>query len=359
MTSRTGRRGRAAAVAAGAVLAVAGCSVVGSNGAGAGAGGGDQDVVRVVTHDSFALPDDVIADFEAETGYTVELSAPGDGGALVNQLILTRDSPLGDVAYGVDNTFASRALEEGVFDEYVSPALPAGAQQYLVPGSESLTPVDVGDVCLNVDDAWFADAGLEPPSSFEDLTDPRYADLTVVPNPATSSPGLALLAATVGHFGEDGYAAYWEALRENGLKVVSGWSDAYGVDFSGSAGAGDRPIVLSYSTSPAFEVAEGADEAPTSALLDTCFRQVEYAGVLAGAANPEGAEAFVDLLLSEQVQSALPEQMYVYPVDDGVALPADWERFAPLSPDPVEVTPEQLDAGRDDWIATWTQVVLD
>ncbi|WP_420112133.1 thiamine ABC transporter substrate-binding protein, partial [Pseudactinotalea sp.] len=224
---------------------------------------------------------------------------------------------------------------------------------------DALTPVDIGDVCLNIDHAWFAEAGIDEPSTFEDLLEPEYADLTVVSNPATSSPGLAMLAATVGAFGEDGYAEYWAGLRENGLKVTSGWSDAYYVDFSGSEGAGDRPIVLSYSTSPAFEVGEGETEAPTGALLDTCFRQVEYVGVLEGAANPEGAQAWVDFMLSPQVQAAIPDNMYVYPVDDAVELPAGWSEFAPLSPNPIAVTPEEIAAGRDTWIDTWTATVID
>src|SRR5690606_22046802 len=212
----------------GAVLGIAalaaGCSLIGESdgeatpaGDGTSGAGGSGGVVRVVTHDSFALPEELIEAFESETGYTVEQSAPGDGGALVNQLILTKDAPLGDVAYGVDNTFASRALTEEVFASYTSPVLPTSAEQYLVPGSDALTPVDVGDVCLNVDHAWFAEAGIEEPATFEDLLAPEYADLTVMSNPATSSPGLAMLAATVGAFGEDGYADYWAGLRANGV----------------------------------------------------------------------------------------------------------------------------------------------
>ncbi|MFV0254347.1 MAG: thiamine ABC transporter substrate binding subunit [Beutenbergiaceae bacterium] len=313
--------------------------------------------VRVVTHDSFALPEELIADFEDMTGYVVELSAPGDGGALVNQLILTKDSPLGDVAYGIDNTFASRALAQGVFSDYESPMVTVEVQEYAIGDSLALTPVDIGDVCFNVDHAWFEQAGIPEPVTFTDLTDPQYAGLTVVPNPATSSPGLAMLTATVGQFGTDGYAQFWQDMRTNGVKVVSGWSDAYYVDFSGSEGQGDRPIVLSYSTSPAFEAADGV--ARTGALLDTCFRQVEYAGVLAGAENVAGAEAFIDFLLSEQVQSALPENMYVYPIIPSAELPADWVEFAPLSDNPIAVPAEQIDAERDDWIETWTQVVID
>ncbi|WP_420112894.1 extracellular solute-binding protein, partial [Pseudactinotalea sp.] len=184
MIRRTTRTTAALATIVGLTTLAAGCSLVGENGGGDpttestdGAVGG---VVRVVTHDSFALPEELIESFESETGYTVELSAPGDGGALVNQLILTKDAPLGDVAYGIDNTFASRALAEDIFASYTSPALPGSAEQYLVPGSDALTPVDIGDVCLNIDHAWFAEAGIDEPSTFEDLLEPEYADLTVV-----------------------------------------------------------------------------------------------------------------------------------------------------------------------------------
>ncbi|MBZ2198798.1 thiamine ABC transporter substrate-binding protein [Occultella gossypii] len=355
-----GRRRAATGLAALAAVALVGCSLAGGDegdgGADPSASGGG--VVRVVTHDSFNLSEDLITAFEADTGYTLEFSAPGDGGALVNQLILTKDSPLGDVAFGVDNSFASRAIDADVFEPYAPADLPASAEQYLADDAGSLTPIDVGDVCLNVDHTWFTEHGIAEPVTLEDLLAPEYEGLTVVSNPATSSPGLAFLLATVGAFGEDGWVDYWADLSANGLKVVQGWSDAYSVDFSGSTGAGAYPIVLSYSTSPAFEVAEGEDTAPTGALLDTCFRQVEYAGVLAGAENPEGARAFIDFLLTEAVQADIPGQMYVYPVDDTVELPESWTTFAPLAPEPFEVAPEDIAANRDAWIQTWTDTVI-
>ncbi len=357
----TARRGRAATavVSAAVVLALTGCSLMGESSGGAdGEGDDDPDVVRVVTHDSFALSEDLIAGFEQDTGYQLEFSAPGDGGALVNQLILTQDSPLGDVAYGVDNSFAGRAVAEGVFDPYTSAGLPASAEQYLIGDTGALTPIDMGDVCLNVDHGWFTSHDLAEPETLEDLVKPEYADLLVVTNPATSSPGLAFLLATVGAFGEDGWVDYWRQLADNGLKVVDSWSDAYSVDFSGSTGEGDRPIVLSYSTSPAFEVAEGAAEAPTGALLNTCFRQVEYAGVLAGAQNPDGARAFVDFLLSDAVQADIPQSMYMYPVNDQIDLPQSWTDFAPLAEDPFTVSIEDINTHRDEWIEQWTQTVI-
>src|SRR5699024_825428 len=283
-------------------------------------------VVRVVTHDSFAISDDLLNQFEHDTGYTLEFSAPGDAGALVNQLVLTKDSPLGDVVYGVDNTCAGRAIAEDVFEPYTSPELPESAEQYRAKAEGTLTPIDVGDVCLNVDHQYFAKNDLPEPQNLEDLLDPQYQDMTVVTNPATSSPGLAFMMATVAAFGQDGWLDYWKKLSDNGLKIEPSWSDAYSVDFSGSTGNGNRPIVLSYSTSPAFEVTEEHSEAPTGALLNTCFRQVEYAGVLAGADNPEGARAFIDFLLSDAVQADIPQQMFMYPVSDQVELPEAWTK---------------------------------
>jgi thiamine transport system substrate-binding protein len=355
-------RARSLAGAVGVLALAAGCSLVGvpDDAAPASADGTTAAgrTVTLVTHDSFGVSEELIDTFEAESGLTVEVVQPGDGGTLVNQLVLTKESPLGDAVYGIDNSFASRAISEGVLEPYRSPALPAEAEQYAADDADHLMPVDVGDVCVNVDHEWFAAQGLAEPVTLEDLTQPAYRDLLVVPNPATSSPGLAFLLATVGAFGEDGWADYWARLRDNGVKVVDGWSDAYSVDFSGSSGEGPRPLVLSYASSPPAEVAEGADTAPTGALLETCFRQVEYAGVLAGADEPDGARQLVDFLLSEEVQASIPESMYMYPVDPAVALPAAWEQFGPLAPEPFTVDPQDIDAHRDEWIRTWSDTVI-
>ena len=103
----------------------------------------------------------------------------------------------------------------------------------LVPGHE-VTPVDTGDVCLNVDTGWFAEKGQAPPATFEDLVDPAYRDTLVVENPASSSPGLAFLLATVAHFGDPGYLD-WEQLRANGVEVVEDWDTAYYSSFTAAA----------------------------------------------------------------------------------------------------------------------------
>lgn len=304
--------------------------------------------VTVVTHDSFALPEETIAAFETQTGFKLQFVAPGDAGTVLNQLILTRDAPLGDAVFGIDTTFAGRALDAGILASYTSAKLPESAKPLLV--GDQLTPIDFGDVCLNADDPWFAAHDLAIPETLDDLLKPEYRDLLVLPNPATSSPGLAFLIATIGAKGDPGYLDYWQGLKANGVKVVKGWTEAYTGEFSGSSGHGSRPLVLSYASSPAFEPA-------TSTLLDTCFRQVEYAGVIAGAANPEGAKAFIDFMLSDQVQAQIPESMYMYPVAD-VPLPQQWQDKARVAPAPIEVDINQITAHREDWIKAWTATVL-
>ncbi|MGN8244121.1 thiamine ABC transporter substrate-binding protein [Cellulomonas soli] len=361
---RTPRRARVltttAAVLVG-VTALAGCSALESDGAEPSASGAAASgSVTLVTHDSFGLSDGLLEQFEEESGLTVEIVQPGDAGVLANQLVLTKDAPLGDLVFGIDNTFASRVIDEGVVvpAELTAPAV-EDAAAYAVDGDEgALTAVDFGDVCVNVDHEWFAAQGLAEPTTLEDLAKPEYKDLLVVPNPVTSSPGLAFLLATVGAFGEDAWPTYWQQLKDNGLKVADGWSDAYYVDFTAGGGDGPRPLVLSYASSPPFTVPEGGDVPTTGALLDTCFRQVEYAGVLAGAANPEGAAQLLDFLLSDEVQADIPGSMYMYPVSASVVLPEEWTQWAPLADAPFEVPLADVAAHREAWLTTWSDTVI-
>ena len=327
-----------------------------SSGPGATESTGDvpQTEVVLVTHDSFAVDPDVLAAFESSSGLKVTQLAEE---SLANQLVLTKDHPLGDVAFGVDNTFASRTVDAGVFAKYRSPLAANGADSFKFDNAANLTAIDYGDVCVNVDHTWFTAKGLAEPASFEDLLKPEYKDLLVVESPATSSTGLAFLLGTIGHAGQDGWQNYWTALKDNGVKVVSDWNSAYYVDFSGSDGKGERPLVVSYASSPPAEVKEGMTEAPTGTLLDTCFRQIEYAGVLAGAKNVEGAQRVIDFMLSPEFQAGLPDGMYVYPVDTSVPLPDAWAKYAQVAANPVTVAPEDITKNRDSWIQQWSDLL--
>ncbi len=347
---------RALVIATAALLPLTACSLTGGEDSSSDASGdaaAPQEVV-LVTHDSFFLPKKLIKAFERDSGYDLVVRASGDAGTLTNKLVLSQGNPQGDVAFGVDNTFASRALDNDVFAPYAA-ELPAGAEAYVLPGDDDgrLTPVDNGNVCVNVDTTWFAAEGIAPPESLDDLIDPAYEDLFVLPGAASSSTGLAFLLATIAEYGDD-WPAYWTRLMDNGAKLTAGWSDAYEVDFTQGGGQGDRPIVLSYDSSPAFTIDGGTST--TAALLDTCFRQVEYAGVLTGAANPDGAGAVVDWLLSPEVQAALPTSMYVFPVDGATELPADWSKYAVQPDEPLSLDPADIAANRDDWLTTWSDV---
>ncbi|HET8961621.1 thiamine ABC transporter substrate-binding protein [Nocardioides sp.] len=338
-------------------LPLTACSVVGErsddSGQPAGAGGG---TVVLVTHESFTLPKQVVRQFEEESGYDLETRAAGDAGTLTTKLVLTRDNPTGDVAFGVDNTFASRAVDEGVFAEH-GVDLPAGAEDYTLEGeaADVLAPVDNGNVCVNIDKTWFEREDLAPPETLADLADGEYEGLFVTPSALSSSPGLAFLLATIAAYGED-WPGYWQELVDNDTLVLDGWEDAYFGEFTQGSEKGTRPIVLSYDSSPAFTIADDGTST-TSALLDTCFQQVEYAGVLEGAENPEGARALIEFLLSETVQRELPTSMFVFPVRDGVALPPAWAKHAEQPESPYRLDPAEIAANRDAWLEQWRDIV--
>lgn len=364
-TTRRSRRTTLLAGLATTALLTAGCASGGNgdpgpepeaDGTATPAAGGGK--VVLATHGSWYVPDEVVAAFEEQSGYELEVTSVGDAGELTNRLVLTKDRPIADAVFGIDNTFATRAVDEDVLETYTPEEMPESAEQFVLDGdgSDQLTPVDWSDVCVNIDDVWFADNDVEPPATLDDLLDPAYRDLFVTPAASSSSPGFAFLLATIGAFGDGGWQQYWIDLMDNGARLTSGWSDAYEVDFTAGGGDGDRPIVLSYSSSPPFTIPEGEDEPTTSALLDTCFRQVEYAGVLAGAENPEGAQALVDFLVGEEFQSALAENMYVFPVDESVELPELWAQWAETAEDPIEVDPAEIAENRDDWIREWSDL---
>jgi len=317
-----------------------------------------------MTHDSFAISEEVIARFETEHEVSVNFVRSGDTGTALNQAILTKDNPLADVFYGVDNTFLTRALAEEIFIAYDSPLLEQIPDEFKIDPDHFALPVDYGDVCINYDKAYFAAHDLPIPTSLEALTEPQYAGLLVTENPATSSPGLAFLMATIAQFGEDGYLDYWRSLVENGLTVVSDWETAYYTNFSGSTGQGPQPMVVSYGSSPAAEVifAETElDEAPTGSIIgpNTCFRQIEFVGILRNAANPDLAQDFVDFMLSVPFQEDIPLQMFVFPVNQNASLPDAFVEHVHIPDQPASLSPELIDTNRETWINAWLEVVLD
>ncbi|MEU7019732.1 thiamine ABC transporter substrate-binding protein [Streptomyces sp. NPDC046203] len=322
--------------------------------------------VTLVSHDSFSASKEVLAAFTKQTGYTVKVLKSGDAGAAVNKEILTKGSPQGDVFFGVDNTLLSRALDNGIFTPYEAKGLdriPDALQ--LDKAEHRVTPIDTGDVCVNYDKAYFEGRKLAPPQTFDDLAKPAYKDLLVIENPERSSPGLGFLLGTAARYGDDGWADYWKKLKANGVKTVDSWELAYNQEFSGSAGGkkakGDRPLVVSYASSPPVEVLYADPRpktAPTGVSTGTCFRQTEFAGLLQGARNPEGGKALLDFLISKKFQDDMPLQMFVNPVAKDATLPALFTEHGAVVDKPETMDPKKIADHRDPWIQQWTSLVL-
>jgi thiamine transport system substrate-binding protein len=318
----------------------------------------------VASHNSFNVSEAVVTQFEEEHNVQLEFLALGDAGEMVNRLVLSRDAPLADVVFGVDNTFLSRALNADIFEPYASPQLEYIPDELELDPEHRLLPVDVGYVNLNADRIWFEENEIPLPQTLEELTDPSYRGLLVAPNPATSSPGLAFLLATISYFGEDGYLDFWQALRENDVLITDGWSEAYFEHFTvGSGGSGNRPLVVSYSTSPPADVVYATDgrTEPASVNINPpggVFRQIEFAGILRGTQQPELARAWVDFMLSPTFQEDMPLQMFVYPARPDAQLPELFAQFAEIPAEPAEVDTADIEDNREQWIEAWTNVVI-
>lgn len=352
-------------VAAAVGLGLVTLSACGSSSDDSGSGAGSK-TVTLVSHGSFAYSKDVLKAFEKESGYKVKVLKSGDAGQAVNQAILTKDNPQGDVFFGVDNTLLSRALDNGLFQPYEAEGLDkVGAAYQLDKAEHRVTPIDSGDICVNYDKAYFNEKKIEPPTSFDDLIKPEYKDLLVTENASTSSPGLGFVLGTAAKYGDEGWEGYWKKLKANGVKVVDGWEQAYYQEFSGSTdgrkAGGDRPLVVSYASSPPAEVVYADPRpktAPTGVAEGTCFRQIEFAGLLSNAKNAEGGKALIDFLISKRFQEDMPLNMFVYPVVEGASVPAEFTEYGPAAKDPETMAPAKIAEKRDEWVKSWTSLVL-
>ena len=320
-----------------------------------------EPTLYVMTHNAFAASKNVIQSFEQANHAKVQFITSGDAGTALNKAILSKNNPIADVFYGVDNTFLSRALQAGIFEPYNSPLLKDIPNEYKLDPQNRALPVDWGDVCPNYDKAYFQQKNLPPPQDLEDLLKPEYKGMLVVENPATSSPGLVFLLTTIGHFGVNGYLDYWKGLVNNDVLVVNDWETAYNTDFTRAGGT--RPIVISYNSSPAFEVlyaSSPVSEAPTGVITqnESCFQQIEFVGILKGTKQRALAEKWVDFMLSTQFQEDMPLQMFVFPVNQNAKLNETFTKYLVSPQRLAQVSPDAIAANRDQWIQAWTKIVL-
>jgi thiamine transport system substrate-binding protein len=313
--------------------------------------------VRLLTHDSFVVSEDLITQLREDTGITLEVISGGDAGSIVAGAVLASGQPTADVLFGIDNTLLARAIDADVFEAYVSPERDQIIPE-LLANTDVVTPIDYGDVCINIDDRWFGDQDIATPTTLDDLIDPMYKGLLVVQDPASSSPGLAFLLATIARYG-DNWPQYWAALADNDVLISGSWSDAYFSLFTQAGG--DRPLVVSYATSPPAEIVYAEDPKPTtvstSVMVDGCYRQIEYAGILRGSSNTAAAGQVIDWLLSEQVQEDVPLSMFVFPARQGVPLPQVFTDFAAEVPNPLQLEPDVVAENLSSWLTEWGTVM--
>lgn len=320
-------------VALGAILIAASCTNSNSQ--------SDPTQVTLIAYDSFTPEEGIFDAFEEQTGATVKVVTAGDTGTMLSKAILTSGNPEGDVMWGIDNTFLSRAQNADVLVSY--------------------EPVDEGDICVNYDKAWFSQREIAVPTTFEDLIRPEYKGLLTVQDPVNSSPGLGFLLGTVAHFGDNNWQQYWTALKDNAVNVAPNWSSAYYEAFSGSSGKGPYPLVVSYGSSPPAEVvfSETPIDEPTTGVIEaTCFRQTEYVGVLRGTSNTDLAEKLVAYLLAKEFQESMPLTLFVFPINKDAVLPEIFEKFAVRAANPLTITPEKIESNREAWLDTWRNLFL-
>jgi thiamine transport system substrate-binding protein len=317
----------------------------------------DVPELRVLTHSSFSVPKPLLAQFEKDAGVKLRIAKAGDAGEMLNKLILTRDNPIADVVFGIDNTLAPKALAANVLLAYDGPAT---QRKTTVSLPAPLVPVDYGYVTINYDKAWFAKTQMPLPNSLEQLAQPEYAKLLVVQNPSTSSTGFAFLLGTIGLMGEKNAFDWWARMRAGGMKVAKGWSEAYYTDFSRNAGT--FPLVVSYASSPAAEVFYAKDK-PTApptgslALPGAVFRQIEGVALVRGGGARAAAEKFIEFMRSVPVQQQLQTEMWMYPVEPGVAR-AEAMRFAPEPAAAAAPSDADVASHTAAWTARWTRTVL-
>ena len=319
-------------------------------------------ILTLLAYDSFTPSPNIFDDFTAQTGINVEISLGGDAGELVTKAGLTSGNPEADVLWGVDNTLLSRALSKDIFTSYATKNLADldESARKLVPNNEA-TPVNTGDVCINYDVNWFKQRNIAPPLTLRALTSSNYANLLVVPSPVSSSPGLAFMLAIIAEFGQDGWDEYWKSLKQNGTLIVSDWTTAYYTEFSGSSGKGDRPIVVSYGSSPPAEMIFANPRpatAPTAVAALTCFRQVEFAGILRGTKHEREAQLLIDYLTEIKFQEDLPLTLFVYPANNKAKLPDDFVKYSLRPESPLQLDPDLISNNLLFWLDEFTNIVL-
>jgi thiamine transport system substrate-binding protein len=306
--------------------------------------------IVVYTYASFpsVLVEDIKEHFSSQYKIEVDFKTFGDTGPLFNRLLQERDNPQADVVIGLDNNYFFRVKQERIFKQYRPKAAARIKPELIFDEDFFLTPYDFGYIVFNFD----SEKVTKRPKTYQDLLKPIYKEQIIVENPLTSSPGQAFVLATVALFGEDGYLDYWRGLKDNRVFVAPGWDEAYGMFTNG-----ERPIVLSYGTSPVYHLLyENTERYKALVLDDAAYAQIEGVGIVAGSRKEKYGEMLVEYILSREFQEKLPVNQYMYPAVADANLPESFRVAAQVSY-LLNLHPEKVANNLQKWLNDWERVM--
>ena len=291
----------------------------------------------------------IVETFEAKTGIRVKLVSSGDAIEMLTKVKSEKNNPIADVVVGISDDMAAKAYEANLFEPYASEALESIPAFLQIDGQHRLLPFDYGNFAFIVDTEKLSKEDI--PTSLMELTDPKYKNKVLLIDPRTSSVGLGMLLWTIEVFGEEGYLAWWQAMKENALTIAEGWSSAYGLFTEGEA-----PLVLSYTTSPVYHVTyEETTRYQAVLFTDGHSTTIENVGLLSSSKNKEAAKLFIDFLLTDaQLEIATANSMY--PVNSQTILPPAFD-WAPKPEKSLSMEASAIEKNLDRWLTEWTKVM--
>lgn len=305
-----------------------------------------SDQLVIYAYDSFVSEwgpgPKVMPKFERATGIKATLVSRGDSGQVLAAAIDEKARPQADIIIGIDQYLLPQAVKAGILSPYKPLGIESVPPEIPFDPEYRAIPYDYGHFAI----IWDSKSSIEPPASLSDLAKPEYRGKLILMDPRSSTVGLGFLSWTVSAFG-DGWEDYWKSLKPSILTIASGWDSGYGLFTKGEA-----PLVLSYSTSPAYHVyADGTDRYKALEFADGHILQIECAAILKGAKNRKNAEKFMDFMVSADFQEEIPLTNWMYPARADVALPECYA--AAVKPEGLAApTAESLAAA----IAAWADV---
>nr|WP_152913545.1 thiamine ABC transporter substrate binding subunit [Vibrio parahaemolyticus] len=303
-----------------------------------------ENTLTIYTYDSFAAdwgPGPKIEQaFEAKCGCDVNFVALDDGVSILNRLRLEGGNSKADIVLGLDNNLMAEAKKTGLLTEHnvdtANTVLPDGWSD------TTFVPYDYGYFAFVYNKEKLAN----PPKSMKELVETRDDLKVIYQDPRTSTPGQGLMLWMKSIYGDDVTQA-WQKLASKTVTVTKGWSEAYSMFLNG-----ESDLVLSYTTSPAYHlIAENDSKFATANFSEGHYMQVEVAAKVKGSKNSELADKFMDFILSDEFQSAMPTGNWMYPVTD-VELPKGFETLSVPSKS-LSFSADEVAKMRKSWIREW------